>query len=165
VGHVGPSSRRTLRVGLDASIEDVAAAAAKHIDEVVTSYRIPAGLEARFQWLASGDVEVKQQLLNYLRELEKTEVVRAVRLQIPVLLDHLKSADGQLTHRLAQIAKIGKHELEILLDRNAVGVHLEEAPQPIAVYSQSRGSAWPTVWVVVAGIVIFLLWLHGVRHY
>jgi hypothetical protein len=126
--HVGPSSKRTLRVGLDASVEDITAAAAKHVDEVVTDYAVPPSLEARFKWLSAGDVEVKQKLLNHLRSLEKDEVVNALRLQLPVLLDHLRSAHGDLTHRLAQIAKVGKHELEVLLDRKAAGVSLEASP-------------------------------------
>lgn len=164
--HVGPSSRRTLRVGLDASIDDIVAAAADHIDEVVTSYQIPADLEARFQWLAADDVGVKQQLLNHLHALEKDEVAKSVRLQIPVLLDHLKSSGGHLTHRLAQIAKIGKHELEILLDRNAVGVRLEEAPrQQIHAHLQSGGSNRHLLWMIVLAVVLFVLWLNGARHH
>ena len=52
--HVGPSSKKTLRVGSDASIDAIVEIASKHIDEVVTEYKIPDKLERRFEWLSSG---------------------------------------------------------------------------------------------------------------
>ena len=74
--HVGPSSKKTLRVGSDASIDAIVEIASKHIDEVVTEYKIPDKLERRFEWLSSGDVEVKQRLLIHLRMMEKALPIR-----------------------------------------------------------------------------------------
>src|SRR6266699_7307941 len=82
----------------------------------VTHYRIPNNLESRFNWLAAGDAHVKQDLLNYLRSKEKTLVVDGARIRLPVMLDHLRGEAGQYTHRLAEVLKIGNHELELLMD-------------------------------------------------
>src|SRR3569833_1370062 len=50
--HVGPRSRKIIRIGLDANIDDIVGAARSHIEEVVVQYRIPNSLERRFEWLA-----------------------------------------------------------------------------------------------------------------
>jgi hypothetical protein len=52
--HVGPQSKKTLRIGLDANIEQVLDAIRSHIEDVVIHYRIPENLERRFDWLAGG---------------------------------------------------------------------------------------------------------------
>ena len=69
--HIGPKSKKTLRVGLDAGNEQVLDAVRKHIDDVVVYYKIPENLEKRFNWLAAGDAHVKQDLLNHLQQYEK----------------------------------------------------------------------------------------------
>lgn len=156
--HVGPSSRKMLRVGLDADIEDAVEAIRDHIEQVVIHYKIPENLERRFNWLSAGDVDVKQNLLNHLRQLEKTLVVEGAKTQLPVMLEHLKSVDGQHTHRLAQVLKVGKHELEILIDKNSSGVKLEEPSiaARAATVSSSGSYAW-VWWLIGIAIVIFLL--------
>jgi hypothetical protein len=156
--HVGPSSRKTLRVGLDAGIEDALGVVRDHIEQVVVNYEIPESLERRFDWLSAGDVHVKQDLLNHLRQMEKTLVVEGAKNQLPVMLAHLNSADGQHTHRLAQVLKIGKHELEILVDKRSSGVKLEEPSVAARAVAASTNGSYAWVWWV-AGIllVIFLL--------
>jgi hypothetical protein len=156
--HVGPSSKKTIRVGSDASVDIIVGVAAKHVDEVVTVYKMPDDLERRFDWLSSGDVEIKQKLLNHLRMMEKALVVDALRAQLPVLVDHLNSPNGKLTHRLAQVAKIGKHELEILLDRNSTGVRLEETTGQAIVRAPLKQRFVP-LWIVVLIGILFLIWL------
>jgi hypothetical protein len=147
----GPSSDRVLRVGLDATIGDVASAAGRHIEEVAVAYRIPPKLEKRFEWLSAGDASVKQQLLNALLELERAQVVEWIGMQMPVLLAHLKSDQGARTTRLAQIASIGKHRLEIVLDRSASGVRLERATDGLAsVTTHRRHSRIRTTILVIA---------------
>jgi hypothetical protein len=157
--HVGPSSKKRLRVGLEMDLETVLTAIRNHIEEVVVNYRVPENLERRFNWLAAGDVSVKQQLLNHLRQMEKSHVVEGARLQLPVMLEHLRSEDGSHTHRLTQTLKVGKHELEILLDRNFSGVGLEEwTPSSRLSGSATSGcfsSTW--FWWVLVAVGLYLL--------
>jgi Putative peptidoglycan binding domain len=115
--HVGPSSRKTIIVQADTPISLIIERAAENIREVITNYRIPNELAKRFEWLSSGDSLVKQDLLSYFQTMEKEFAVRALNVQLPVLVEHLRSPRGLYTRRLAQIATVGKHEVEIILER------------------------------------------------
>jgi hypothetical protein len=159
--HVGPSSKKRLRIGLDADMEQAISAVTNHIESVVIAYKIPENLERRFQWLSSGDMGVKQQLLNYLRQMERSLVIEGARAQLPVMLEHLRADSAGYTTRLAQILKVGKHELELLLDRNSTGVILEEAT-PIRTYNPTQQRNTLVVWLIIAAVIIlgFLLSRH-----
>lgn len=154
--HVGPSSKRLLRVGINSSPDDVLDKVRDHIDGVVTGYQIPSSLANRFQWISAGDVTVKQQLLNHLQVLEKSLVVEGARQQLPVMLAHLKSEAGNNTHRLSQILQIGKHELEIRVDRDASGVTLEAWRPPASPKAASNGN-WVWWLLGAAAVVAFFL--------
>src|SRR5205823_5555237 len=125
--HVGPSSKQRIRVGLDATLEQVVEAARTKIAEFVVHYKIPDEIESRFDWLSAGDVSIKQTLLGHIQEMEKGLVVVAIRAQVPVMLEHLRSA-GTHTGRLTQTVTVGKHELELLMDKTAHGVQVEGEP-------------------------------------
>jgi hypothetical protein len=156
--HVGPKSKKTLRVGLDANVEQVLEAVRKHLDGLV-AHRISEELERQFNWLAARDSQVKQDLLNHLRQqYEKQLVAESARLQLPVMIEHLRSEAGQHTHRLAQVLKIGNHELEIALDKSASGVAIVEplAARPAAAFTQAANYKW-LWWVVAAIVVLFLM--------
>jgi hypothetical protein len=157
--HVGPSSKKRLRVGLEADLEIILTAVRNHIEEVVVNYRVPENLERRFMWLAAGDVSVKQQLLNHLRQMEKAHVVEGARLQLPMMLEHLRSDSGNHTHRLTQTLKIGKHELEIMPDRNFSGVALEEWTPPSRLSGSGASGCFSSTWFwwVVAAVALYLL--------
>lgn len=165
--HMGPSSRKTLRIGLNGDITQVVEAVRAHIEEVVINYKIPDGLENRFNWLSEQDVHVKQDLLNNLLVAEKNLVVEGAQNQLPTMLAHMGSLSGEQTHRLAQVLKLGKHELEILIDKNSIGVTLEEPPVMIqslpsmAKQTQSSKSSndffnW-LFWTAGIAFVVFLL--------
>jgi hypothetical protein len=104
--HVGPKSKKTLRVGLDANIEQVLDAVRSHIDDVIIHYKIPENLERRFDWLAAGDSHVKQELLNHLRSMEKALVVDGARARLPVMLDHCAAKRGDTRTALQTFLKL-----------------------------------------------------------
>jgi hypothetical protein len=124
---------------LDASVDQVLDVVRLHLDDVVTHYRIPEQLERQFNWLAADDAHVKQDLLNHLQHYEKQLVAEGTRLHLSVMIEHLRSEAGQHTHRLAQVLKIGNHELEIALDKRASGVAIVEpwAVRPAAAIGQA----------------------------
>ena len=157
--HVGPSSKKTLRIGLDAGVDAVLDAARQHIESVVSEYRIPESLERRFEWLSAGDVSVKQALLNHVRHLEKNLVVDGARAQVPMMLEHMRSDAALHTHRMAQILRVGKHELELLIDKNALGVAFEETrPTSTVPSSSAKGEDWTWLWWVLgilAAVIFF----------
>jgi hypothetical protein len=155
--HVGPTSKKTLRVGLNATVDQVLDAVRKYLDDLV-SHKIPEQLEWQFSWLAAHDTRVKQDLLNLLRQqYEKQLVAESARLQLPVMLDHLRSEAGNHTHRLAQVLKIGNHELEVALDKVATGVTIVE---PRAARPAATAANYKWLWWVVAAIVVLWLIMH-----
>jgi hypothetical protein len=159
--HVGPKSKKTLRVGLDANIEQVLDAITSHIDIVVVHFRIPESLERRFNWLAAGDAHVKQDLLNHLRSFEKALVVDGARERLPVMIEHLRSEAGRHTHRIADVLKIGNHELKLLIDKASSGVSVVE-PFVLLQSTVSRTASAATgsykwlCWVAAAAVALFI---------
>jgi hypothetical protein len=154
--HVGPQSKRRLRVGLDTTVDDAVSKAREHIEGIVSGYVIPDNLTRRFNWLAAGDVGLKQQLLNHLQELEKKLVVEDARQHLPAMLDHLRRDAANHTTRLARTLTIGKHDLEILVDRSASGAHLEDWRPHGASPKSSLAWLW---WLlgIVAVVAFFAL--------
>ncbi len=153
--HVGPSSKYRLRVGPDANVAQVVEFARSKICEFVVKYKIPADLERRFDWLAAGDVTVKQLLLSHVQEIDKTIAVEAVRAQLPVMLDHFRSA-GSHTGRLAQIVHVGKHELEIVMDQPATEINTDRTPQILSSFTN-----YDKVMVFVIIILILIIAFFG----
>lgn len=154
--HVGPRSKKRLRVGVTADLELALDAVRTHINEVVVAYKVPENLERRFNWLSAGDVGVKQELLNHVRQMEKSLVVEGARVQLPVLMEHLQTSAGTYTHRATQTLIVGKHELEILLDKAFEGVALEEWSPLRSFGASGRGGAfwW---WIILLGLAAFWL--------
>jgi hypothetical protein len=154
--HVG--SKHRIRVGPDASLEQVVEAARAKIIEFVVNYKIPEDIERRFEWLAAGDVSIKQMLLSHVQEVEKSVVVEAVRAQVPVMLEHLRCS-GSHTGRLAQIVRVGKHELELLMDKMASGVRVEYYPgKSIGTKNFDRVIPLPAAigLLLVAAVILFI---------
>jgi hypothetical protein len=160
--HVGTTTRKALRIGLDATTEQVTQAVREHLDDVVVPHRIPAAFEGRFNWLAAGDAQLKQDLLNHMRQhMEKALVAEAARLQLPIMQDHLRSNAGQQTYRLAQILKLGNHELELLIDKNASGVAIVEpfvqstiSRAASAAAGQKSNLSW-VWWAIAAAVALY----------
>jgi hypothetical protein len=154
--YFGPSSKKRLRVGLDASLDQVLDVVAQHIEEVVVQYKIPENLERRFEWLSAGDAHVKQDLLNHFRQMEKSLVIEDARVKLPVMLAHLRGEEGKNTYRLAEVLIVGKHELELSLEKNFSGVALAD-PSARIFNSGSEGGWWSALWWVLGTVVVLYL--------
>jgi hypothetical protein len=141
-------------------MDDILNQVRQHIEGVVVHYRIPENLEKRFDRLAAGDSHVKQDLLSYLRQTEKSLVVEGARVQLPMMLEHLRGEQGQNTHRLAQVLTVGKHELEVPLEKDFSGVALVDPPSRFTSVNrpQSAGGDYRWVWWVIGtGVFLFLM--------
>jgi hypothetical protein len=90
--------------------------------EAVTQYRIPDPLEKRFGWLSSGDVAIRQELLNHFLEEEKALIASDARGRTQIILDHFRH-NGCWTERISQEYRIGDHSLELFFDPRARGIH------------------------------------------
>ncbi|MCY3820132.1 MAG: hypothetical protein OXH52_12340 [Gammaproteobacteria bacterium] len=133
----GPRSHRTITVGPRDDVDAVIRQIADHVERTVIRHRIPQDLERRFNWLSDGDVDVKQMLLNHVEQMEKALVVEGARRQLPVMLKHLRADGGFTIRRLAQVLKIGNHEIEVRLEADPaespplapVSVPLDSVPE------------------------------------
>jgi len=97
-------------------------------------------------------------LLSHLRQTEKSLVVEGARQQLPVMLEHLRREQGQQTHRLAQVLRVGKHELEVSLEKNFSGVALVDPPtRTISVGQTSSGDYKWLWWIIGIAVLIFLM--------
>jgi hypothetical protein len=152
--HVGPSSSKTLYVGLDADLDEVVLRIEEYLKRVVIPYKIPDSMEARFEWLSQGDVQVKQKLLNYLQKRESQLLTEVLSSQLPLLLKHLKSDKGSLTTHVAQFLNVGKHEVRVIVNELVDGIS-ETAP----VKTKKR-TDYGCVWLFV--ICVIVLWFLGV---
>ena len=156
--HCGPSSRKVLRVGADASVADVEQAFLAHIDSVLTEFKLPQQLERRFHWLASGDVGVMQQLLHYRLTQERSLAVAGIRMQLPVMQQHLGSEAGRLTQSLKQTVVIGKHQLEMQIDPKARGVSIED-PRAANAAASGNSGGWGCLLMIAAVLIVLYLFM------
>lgn len=156
--HVGPSSTKRLRIGPDASLDDVLAAVRSHMADVVVHYMVPETLERRFTWLAAGDVQLRQRLLNRLLDEEQELVLAGIREGYPVLQRHSPGASGDYTQRLAHTVRVAKHEIQLTFDHAVEGVRLED-PVPERVVAPSAGGSDLTWlwWLAGAGVVLLII--------
>lgn len=149
--HVGPFSKKTYYIGLDADLDEVSQQVREHLEKVVINYEISSPMEARFKWLSQGDVGIKQQLLNHFRQQEKFLLSEALRTQLPILMNHLNSEKGSLTTHVAQVLKVGKHEVRIIVDELVNGVSDSASARIV----EKGNNNW--IWWVIG--IIFVLWL------
>ncbi len=86
--------------------------------------------------------------------MEKALVVDGARVRLPVMLEHLRSEAGRNTQRVADILKIGNHELELLIDKNASGVTVVDPYIPLrSATATGKGSSLKWWWWAAAAAV------------
>lgn len=149
--HVGPASHRTLYVNPNVAPDDVLALVKDLLERDALSYAIPEQMEQRFNWLAQGDVDTKQKLLNFLRSKERELAAESLRINMPILAEHLRSPRGSETHYLVHKLQVGKNQIVVTLTSEVEGI-TETAPR-----TRSSSSDYSWVWWVI-GIAILVAW-------
>ncbi|WP_157132160.1 hypothetical protein [Roseobacter sp. AzwK-3b] len=159
--HLGPKSNTTFTVGADVSAENVIQKITDHTLAVVKEFEIPDNFERRFEWLAAGDVAVRQKLLNHFQDLERKAIIYGAQQQVPAVIDHLSSSEGHLTHFATQELKVGNHTVRLEFDKNHTGI-TEGSFRPISTASKSSNDdrTW-LGWIIGAAIIIFVFVLFG----
>ena len=155
--HVGPSSQIALRFGPDATEEELLEAVRGHIDRIVKNYRIPANMSQRFRWLSSGDIDVQQDMLNYLLDHDRDAVTRSARLNVPLMIDTYFGSDSEHVQSYTLSLIAGKHELVLIADHEHQGFNLEAVRSPNQAFVAATNDKW-WLWVVGVAAVIFALW-------
>ncbi len=149
-----PKSHKIIVIGPKAQEKEITYTIRSYLLNVVEDYNIPEPLERRFNWLSQGDVNVKQQILNYFLQKEKDLIVRGMKERIPVLLKHIRQ-HGAITSKLNQQIIIGKHKLDLQFSPKSSGVQLKE-PSSFRSSSSSGSDYWGCLWIII-GIIVFLI--------
>jgi len=149
--HFGPSSSHSYRVGPTAKVSDVASVVAETLDEVVLKFAIPEPIQNRFNWLAAGDVRLKEKLLNHFRQKEKELAVQKLNAEIP-LLQRQMHYHGSITRRAKSVIQVHKHDISIWVEKRLGSEIREGAP----AFHISGGAKW-FWWIVGAAILFYLL--------
>jgi len=110
--HTGPTSHHKFIVGPEAEISVLGELVADKLSKFVLKHNIPEELKRRFDWLAAGDVQVKEALLNYFQKKERALALGYVEEQLPILQQQMKSR-GDITGRANVTLTINKHRVEI----------------------------------------------------
>ena len=153
--HFGPKSNHSYVVGPKASVGAVADQVATRLDEVVTSYRVPANIRSRFKWLSAGDVRVQEQLLNHFRQMAKVVAIEKVNLELPVLQRQVND-HGAVTRRAKSVVQVHKHEIELWVD-GSLEDQIREGQPAIERNLAPSGFGW--IWWVI-GIALLLILLN-----
>jgi len=154
-----PKSDKVLLVGADTNDEGIIDTIQSHLMNAVVNYEIPEPLQRRFNWLAAGDVDVKQQLLNYLLQKEKELILHAVKHRIPVLLNHLRE-HGSVTQKMHQQIEIGKHKLELQFSPKKSGIRLMNRSDLWLSKASSSNFDWGClIWIILGILFIYLVYI------
>lgn len=156
--HLGPKSNKVLTVGYDVAPQTVIEAVASNMLNEVRMFTIPESMERRFQWLAAGDVSVKQKLLNHLQEIERRAIISGTALQLPVLLQHLNSPEGRSTQAATQEIRIGNHLIRLEFERGHSGITEGSVRSRRSAASSSSEGSW-FGWLIGAAVLIGLLYI------
>jgi hypothetical protein len=123
------------------------------VNATVSGHNIPDYLQRRFEWLADGDSQVKQQLLNYFLLRERQQAIEITAAIVNLILPHAKS--GDVVQNFRRDLQIGGHTVHVFLDPRATEVKLTPGrPRFIAPPNYS----WVGGLVIVA-VIIGLIWV------
>jgi len=146
----GPSSRKQIFVGTDATVDEIRQTVEYHFNDVVTPHQIPSDLAFRFKWLSEGDVKIQQELYNYYSSLEKSVLIGGLEQRLPLLMNEISKSLGT---SISQIVKIGNHEITLSFHQGP-GKITSTAP---ATASSLMGEYGCFIWIAIGVGIIFLL--------
>jgi len=154
--HFETGSSRHYTVGPNAEPNLVIDRIRDTLTSVIQDYHIPENVKNRFDWLAGGDVYVKEHLLNYFRQMDKKIATDSLDAQLPVLQAQMRNHSGH-TGSIHTTVQIHKHSVQIWIDPRLNAEFREGQPERRASTSSSTsGVIW---FLVVAAVVIAIIYL------
>jgi hypothetical protein len=150
--HFGSGSTHYFTVGPSADASLVMSKIYDTLNSAIQDYNIPQNVKSRFDWLAAGDVSVKEQLLNYFKQMDKKVATESLQAQLPILQAQMRDHSNH-TGSVNTKIKIHKHSVEIWIDPR-LGEHFREG-RPERTQTSTGGSGM--VWVLIATAVIITI--------
>ena len=154
--HFGPSSTTSIRIGPNTPITRVVTLVLLKLDQVVTEYSIPENVKNRFDWIAAGDIGLKENLLNHFRQIEKTLAAQKTENEIPNLQKQVRD-HGETTKLAKSVITIHKHQFNLFVLSDLEDQILEGPPPTLS--SSSSGFNWWIVIGVVIGLFFIFSWI------
>jgi hypothetical protein len=148
--HFGTSSSRHYTVGPNADPHLVIDRIRETLTKVIQDYNIPENVKNRFDWLAGGDVSVKEHLLNYFRQMDKKIATDSLNDQLPVLQAQMRNHSGH-TGSIHTKIQIHKHSVQIWIDPRLGAEFREGQPERKA---STSSSTYGVIWFLVAAAVV-----------
>jgi len=152
--YVAPSSTRYIYFGQDVNVNELALLVEEHFKNKATAYHIPESIQNRFNWLAAGDVNLKQELLNYFMDKERELVAQEIREKIAILINTFNNKGAGNSFNANINLSVGKHTLHIIFNERVQGVSDSVPPPKTSPFNN---------WFVYIGIAVFILWFLSVR--
>ena len=175
--HVSPKTRSKLVFDSNTPTEEIIRDVRIQLDKDVIHYSIPDRLKKRFEWLSGDDIEVKQQLLNFIRDKEKELSEQALISRLPILTDLINK--NRHTTNANHIIEIGRSEISIELLKSQVANmqptsspkgHTTVSPRPgyntsvnpqnnypkPQIDSESSKPPWIFLLILLIGVSIFI---------
>lgn len=150
--HCSPATSRSAYVGPDLPAQQIAEFARRHFQEVIQAHTISELITRRFDWLAAGDVKLRQELYNYFLQLDMELLTSALPQRLQIIIDQLNDAPNR-TARITQRIEIGRHTLDLYFAPTYSGIS-DHAPVPEPTFLQKNGCILFIVIVVL--LVVFL---------
>ena len=151
--HFGPPSSHSFQVGANALVGDIAERVPKYLHESIAGNLIPQNIKSCFEWLSAGNVDIKEEVLNHFRSLQKALAIQKVPVEIPVLQRQIcKSPD--IPVRLRQVLQIHKHEISAWIE-NKLEEDIVEGSRKEIRNVASSGTSWNNpVWWIISGAIL-----------
>jgi hypothetical protein len=157
--HFGPSSSHSFTVGPAADVKLVVEAISDKLSAAIQTYQIPDQIRNRFEWLSSGDIRVKEELLNHFRKMEKNLVLSKIHEEVPILQKQIQDYAGQ-TISVRTKLEIHRNSVEIYVDDRLGDKFREGVPdkRPTASASLSLDR------LIIAVIVVIVIFAIMTKH-
>lgn len=155
--HFGTSSSRHITVGPNADPELVIGKVRETLAAVIQDYNIPENVKNRFEWLAAGDVAVKERLLNYFRQMDKKLATDTLNQQLPVLQSQMRNHASH-TRDIHTKIQVHKHSIQIWIDPRLDAQFRDGRPERKGAVGRTPTVIW--FLIVVAVIVLIIVLSH-----
>jgi hypothetical protein len=153
--HFGASSTHHFTVGPNADEKQVIERIRETLTAEIQDYNIPENVKNRFDWLAAGDVSVKEHLLNYFRKMDREIATDSLHEQLPVLQAQMRNHSGH-TSSVHTRMQIHKHSVEVWIDPRLDARFREGQPERQRSASSTSGLIWFLIVVAVIVAIIYL---------
>jgi hypothetical protein len=154
-GHFGTSSTHRFTVGPNADGKLVMDRIHEKLSAAIEDYNIPQAVKNRFDWLAAGDVSVKENLLNHFRHMDRKIAADSLHEQLPLLQAQMRDHASH-TGSVHTKIQIHKHSVEIWIDPRLDAQFREGHLEPKRSPSGASGVIWFFIVVAVIVAIIYL---------